>query len=135
MVGHEGLALDPSVVAVEGVVAAVAMVGDWAVWDLVAASAGAVGVARVVEAEDGVVVVEQEVAFRGWAVEVGREVAGAAGSGLEVGKEVVVVEVTEAAMAAAMVVSVVKAAVEAWAAVAEARHTSDNWHRPDSVRH
>lgn len=55
---------------------------------------------------------------------------------MEVWKEAVVVEVTEAAMAAAMeVVSVVKAAVEAWATVAEARHTSDDWHRPDSVRH
>ena len=129
MVGREGLASGPSVVAVVGVVTAVAMVRDSAVEDLAAASVEAV------EARGGVVEVEQDAALRGWAVGLGQVVVEAVGSGLEAGKEAAVAEVAEVAMAAAVAEREVEGAVEARATVVEARRTSGSCYQPDSARH
>ena len=135
MVGREGLASGPSVVAVVGVVTAVAMVRDSAVEDLAAASVEAVEAARAVEARGGVVEVEQDAALRGWAVGLGQVVVEAVGSGLEAGKEAAVAEVAEVAMAAAVAEREVEGAVEARATVVEARRTSGSCYQPDSARH
>ena len=135
MVGREGLASGPSVVAVVGVVTAVAMVRDSAVEDLAAASVEAVEAARAVEARGGVVEVEQDAALRGWAVGLGQVVVEAVGSGLEAGKEAAVAEVAEVAMAAAVAEGEVEGAVEARATVVEARRTSGSCYQPDSARH
>ena len=135
MVGREGLASGPSVVAVVGVVTAVAMVRDSAVEDLAAASVEAVEAARAVGARGGVVEVEQDAALRGWAVGLGQVVVEAVGSGLEAGKEAAVAEVAEVAMAAAVAEREVEGAVEARATVVEARRTSGSCYQPDSARH
>ena len=135
MVGREGLASGPSVVAVVGGVTAVAMVRDSAVEDLAAASVEAVEAARAVEARGGVVEVEQDAALRGWAVGLGQVVVEAVGSGLEAGKEAAVAEVAEVAMAAAVAEREVEGAVEARATVVEARRTSGSCYQPDSARH
>lgn len=122
-------------VAVVGVVTAVAMVRDSAVEDLAAASVEAVEAARAVEARGGVVEVEQDAALRGWAVGLGQVVVEAVGSGLEAGKEAAVAEVAEVAMAAAVAEREVEGAVEARATVVEARRTSGSCYQPDSARH
>ena len=122
-------------VAVVGVVTAVAMVRDSAVEDLAAASVEAVEAARAVEARGGVVEVEQDAALRGWAVGLGQVVVEAVGSGLEAGKEAAVAEVAEVAMAAAVAEGEVEGAVEARATVVEARRTSGSCYQPDSARH
>ena len=127
--------MDPSVVAVVGLVTAVAMVTDSAVEDLAAASVGAVGGARAVEARGEVVEVELDAALRGWAVGLGQVVVEAVGSGLEAGKEAAVAEVAEVAMAAAVAEGEVEGAVEARATVVEARRTSGSCYQPDSARH
>ena len=135
MVGREGLASDPSVVAVVGLVTAVAMVTDSAVEDLAAAWVGGGGGARAVEARGEVVEVELDAALRGWAVGLGQVVVEAVGSGLEAGKEAAVAEVAEVAMAAAVAEGEVEGAVEARATVVEARRTSGSCYQPDSARH
>lgn len=122
-------------VAVVGLVTAVAMVTDSAVEDLAAASVGAVGAARAVEARGEVVEVELDAALRGWAVGLGQVVVEAVGSGLEAGKEAAVAEVAEVAMAAAVAEGEVEGAVEARATVVEARRTSGSCYQPDSARH
>ena len=123
-------------VAVEGVVTAVAMVRGWAVGDLAAASVGAVGAARAVEARAEVVEAEKDAALWGWAVGSGRVVVGAVGSGLEAGKDAAVAKVAEVAVAAAVAADVVEGGVEAWATVMEAKRTSGScYYQLDSARH
>ena len=105
---------------------AVAMVRGWAVGDLAAASVGAVGAARAVEARAEVVEAEKDAALWGWAV----------GSGLEAGKDAAVAKVAEVAVAAAVAADVVEGVVEAWATVMEAKRTSGScYYQLDSARH
>ena len=122
-------------VAVVGVVTAVAMVRDWAVEDVAAASGGAAGAARAVEARGGVVEAERDAALEGWAGGLGRVVVGAVGAGLEAGREAAVEAVAEVALAAAVAAGVVAVAVEERATVVEARHTSGSYYQADSARH
>ena len=102
---------------------------------MAAASVGAVGAARAVEAKGEVVEVERDAALRGWAGGLGRVVVGAVGSGLEAGKEEAVAEGAEVAMAAAVAAGEVEAAVEARVTVVEARRTSGSCYQPGSARH
>ena len=92
---------------------------------MAAASVGAVGAARAVEAKGEVVEVERDAALRGWA----------GGLGLEAGKEEAVAEGAEVAMAAAVAAGEVEAAVEARVTVVEARRTSGSCYQPGSARH